>query len=39
VPHNSSIYFKKNTLTTPVDNPLMGFTSNDIPDTVVEPSR
>ena len=39
VPHNSSIYFKKNTLSSPVNNPSMGYTNNDIPNTVVDTSR
>ena len=39
VPNNSAIYFKKNTLSSPVNNPSMGYTNNDIPNTVVDTSR
>ena len=39
VPSKSAIYFKKNTLTAPVNDPLMGYTHIDIPDTVVDTTR
>ena len=39
IPNNSAIYFKKNTLSTAVSDPLMGYTNIDIPNTVVDTTR
>ena len=36
VPNNSALYFKKNTLSTAVNDPLMGYTNNDLPNTVID---